>query len=202
MFYIGKMYTGQIKEGESYDKLKKCIHVSILDFVHFPEDRRCYHRIAFCDTKTGAPYTDLMEIHILELAKLPEKARDEEGIIRWMRFFSGKNKEEFQAMAGQDQYIDEAYRELLKLSADEQKKLEYELRQRAVRDYNTQMGSALTQGREEGMRYGLEQGRQRGVRQGRQSIILAMLENGMEPEEICRLAGVTAEEIRAAQEQE
>ena len=27
LFYLGKIYTGQIKEGEDYDKLRKCIHV-------------------------------------------------------------------------------------------------------------------------------------------------------------------------------
>ena len=40
LFYLGKMYTGQIKRGEPYEKLKKCIHVSILDFLHFPKDFR------------------------------------------------------------------------------------------------------------------------------------------------------------------
>ena len=32
LFYIGKIYTGQIREGEDYEKLQKCVHVSILDF--------------------------------------------------------------------------------------------------------------------------------------------------------------------------
>lgn len=45
LFYLGKIYTGQIKEGEDYDKLRKCIHVSILDFVHFPQDKKCCRKI-------------------------------------------------------------------------------------------------------------------------------------------------------------
>ncbi len=57
------------KEGEGYDCLKKCIHVSILAYDHFQDDKECYRRIAFCDTKTGKEYTDLMEMHILELSK-------------------------------------------------------------------------------------------------------------------------------------
>ena len=32
LFYLGKTFTGQLRKGDSYDKLKKCVHVSILDF--------------------------------------------------------------------------------------------------------------------------------------------------------------------------
>ena len=67
LFYVSKTYSGQIREGEDYDVLKKCIHVSILDFIHFPQDKKCYRKIAFCDVETGEQYTDLMELHILEL---------------------------------------------------------------------------------------------------------------------------------------
>ena len=28
LFYIGKIYTGQIREGEDYEKLQKCVHVA------------------------------------------------------------------------------------------------------------------------------------------------------------------------------
>ena len=72
LFYLGKMYTDQLKAGESYEKLKKCIHVGILNFIHFPDDDRCYRKIIFCDKDTGEEYTDLLEIHVLELKKLPE----------------------------------------------------------------------------------------------------------------------------------
>ena len=42
VFYLSKMVTDQIHKGDDYDKIQKCIHVSILDFVHFPEDNRYY----------------------------------------------------------------------------------------------------------------------------------------------------------------
>ena len=47
---------------------------------------------------------------------------------------------------GKDEYIEEAYGELKKLSLDEQKRLEYEWREKAIRDYNTQMHSAEKRG--------------------------------------------------------
>lgn len=131
LFYVGKTYTGQIQKGDDNDKLQKCIR---------------YRKITFCDTETGEQYTDLMELHILELKKLPPQDCNENGIIRWMRFLGGKKQEEFEMMAKQDEYIEEAYGELRKLSLDEQKRLEYEWREKAIRDYNTQMHSAEKRG--------------------------------------------------------
>lgn len=143
---MGKTFTGQLKKGDSYEELKKCVHVSILDFIHFTDDDVCCRRISFCDEKTGKKYTDLMEIQILELKKLPQKMQDEEEIISWMRFFGGKSREEFEDMAKANEYIGIAYEELQKLSADELKRLDYEAREKAVRDYNSQMRSALRRG--------------------------------------------------------
>ena len=166
LFYLGKVYTGQIKEGEDYDKLRKCIHVSILDFVHFPMDKKCFRKIVFCDSESGEQYTDLMELHILELKKLPPEDQSEDGIIRWMRFLRGKSRKEFEKMAKKDEYIEEAYNELKKLSLDEQKRLEYELRQKAVRDHNMMMKSAEKRGLEIGEKRGLEIGEKRGLEIG------------------------------------
>jgi len=79
-------------------------------------------------------------------------------------------------MAKKDEYIDEAYKELEKLSADEQAKLEYEAREKAIRDYNSQMSSA--------------------VKQGKAELIRTMHQNGAEPELIARLTGLSLSEIQ------
>lgn len=67
IFYLSKMYTDQIKEGQRYEDLKPCIHVSILNFNLFSKDQICFREIAFCDLTTKEKYTDLMEIYVLEL---------------------------------------------------------------------------------------------------------------------------------------
>ena len=212
LFYLGKIYTGQIKEGDDYDKLQKCIHVSILDFIHFPQDEKCCRRIAFCDAETGEQYTDLMELHILELKKLPPEDQNEDGIIRWMRFLGGKNRKEFEDMAKKDEYIEEAYNELKKLSLDEQKRLEYELRQKAVRDHNMMMKSAEKRGLEIGEKRGLEIGEKRGVeigkeigkKEGERAALKRMvdhqLESGKTLEETAELLGLKLCEVKELEE--
>ena len=196
----GEIYTGQIKEGEDYDKLRKCIHVSILEFVYFPQDKKCCRKIVFCDAETGEQYTDLMELYILELKKLPPEDQSEKGIIRWMRFLGGKSRKEFEDMARKDEYIEEAYNELKKLSLDEQKRLEYELRQKAVRDHNMMMKSAEKRGLEIGEKRGEERRIEIGKRQGEQlalkRIIERQLENGKTEKETADLLGMDIQEVR------
>ena len=167
VYYLSKMYTSEIKEGEGYDHLKKCIHVSILAYDHFRDDKECYRRIAFCDTKTGKEYTDLMEMHILELSKLPPEEKNETSLLQWMRFLGGKTRKDFEEMAKKNSELEEAYDVLEKLSADEKKRLEYETRQRAIRDYNIGMLTAERRGIEAGRKIGMEEGRAEGRTEGR-----------------------------------
>lgn len=158
IFYLSKMYTDQIKEGQRYEDLKPCIHVSILNFNLFSKDQICFREIAFCDLTTKEKYTDLMEIYVLELKKLPLEQKNEPLVVKWMRFLSAERREDFEKMAEEDTYINEAYEVLQKLSADERKRLEYEARQKAILDYNSQMSSS----REEGIRIGEKRGVKRG----------------------------------------
>ena len=153
LFYLAKMFTDQLKKGEYYDKLQKCIHVSILDFTHFSGDNICYRRLHFRDDRTKELYTDLLELQILELKKLPSKLQSEEEILNWMKFFCGKNRKEFLDMAKKNEYLDEAYQTLLTLSADEKKRLEYEAREKALKDYNSQIHSAEERGIKIGEEY-------------------------------------------------
>ena len=154
VFYLSKIFSDQLKKGEPYENLKQCIHVSILDFIHFKDDDKCCRKISFCDEVTGEKYTDLMQIQVLELKKLAAKSEHEENIISWMRFLSGKSRKEFEVMAKSDEYMEEAYDALKKLSADDRAKLEYEAREKAIRDYNSQMSSALRRGRKRGIEEG------------------------------------------------
>lgn len=102
LFATGKKYA-TIKEKRSVSLFCQNV-VGILNFIHFPKDARCYRKIIFCDKDTGEAYTDLMEIHVLKLEKLPKEEQDEAGIIRWMRFLGAKSRRKFEKMAEKDSY--------------------------------------------------------------------------------------------------
>ena len=105
-------------------------------------------------------------------------------------------------MAKTDEYIGEAYKELEKLSADERAKLEYEAREKAIRDHNSMLNSALRRGMQKGMEQGIQQGIKQGKEEGTKSLIRKMLENGAEPELISRLTGLSLDVIKSAEAQE
>lgn len=54
-------------------------------------------------------------------------------------------------IAKEDEYISKAYERLVNMSADEKKRMEYEAREKAIRDHNWLMKTNLQRGMEQGM---------------------------------------------------
>ena len=157
LFYLSKMYTDQIHAGEKYAVLKKCIHVGILDFILFEADEEYYSRFHLWEDNRRRMYTDKLEIHILELPKLSKFEYPKTELLEWAHFFAAESKEEFEMLANKNTYINKAYDRLTTLSADEEKRLEYEAREKAIRDYNWQMESNWNAGHNAGVQQGIEQ---------------------------------------------
>lgn len=70
LFYLSKMFTEQIHEGEGYDVLEKCIHIGILDFEIFEDTDAFYSRFHLWEDSRHIKYSDKLELHVLELPKL------------------------------------------------------------------------------------------------------------------------------------
>ena len=134
LFYLGKMFVDQLKPGEDYQKLEKCIHVGILNFTLF-DDEEYYSRFHFWSDQGRKMYSDKFEIHTLELPKLAKHEYPETELLKWLQFINAESKEEFEMAAEKSKYIKKAYEDLNRISADEEKRLEYEARERAIRDH-------------------------------------------------------------------
>ena len=116
-------------------------------------------------------------------------------------------------MAEKDEYIREAYEDLKKLSLDEQKRLEYEVRQKAIRDHNSQMKSAERRGEKRGIeigekrgeKRGIEIGEKRGIEIGTQStlkrLVRANAESGKSLEEIAEFLELDLSEVQRLMEE-
>ena len=157
LFYLAKMFTGQIRPGEGYHVLKKCVGISILDFVLFKDaaqeggepqgDAGFYSCFHIREDTRHFIYTDKMEFHVIELPKLPQGLREGcSGIELWARFINAERKEEFDMIAQRDPYIGSAYQTLQVISQDSEKRMEYEAREKAIRDYNAGMMEAEERG--------------------------------------------------------
>ena len=159
LFYLSKMYTEQIKQGESYDVFKKCVNISILNFTLFPKEEEFYSCFHIREDTRSFLYTDKMEFHVIELPKLPEEIKENSSDIElWAKFINAERKEELEMIATKNSYIASAYEQLQVISQDKEKRLEYEAREKAIRDYNQSMKEAKETGWEKGREVGREEG--------------------------------------------
>ena len=163
LFYWSKLYSEQIQSGQNYDTLKKCISISILDFELLPIHKfySCYH---LAEDTDHSIYTDKIEFHVIELPKIPEEFKNDNLILLWAKFLNAERKEEFEMIAKKDAYIEKAYQHLQIISQDKEKRLEYETREKAIRDYNFLIKKSKEEGLEEGRIEGKREGRIEGER--------------------------------------
>jgi predicted transposase/invertase (TIGR01784 family) len=151
IFYWSKMYTSQIKPGDTYDKLKKCVTINIVDFKCTPL-KKLYSSYHLTEDKTGYRLTDILEIYFLEIPKLFDKEieRDEnDPIVQWMEFLDAKTKGVMEMLAKKNKDIKKAYDLLQIISKDEKARMLYEARQAEISDQLTRIKSAEDRGANE-----------------------------------------------------
>ena len=197
LFYLSKMYADQIKEGEYYDVLQKCIHVGILDFVIFEEDKEYYSRFHLWEDSRRRLYTDKLEVHILELPKLKDHEYPGTELLSWARFINAESREEFEMLSKENEYLKKAYKKLDVISADEEKRLEYE--ERAIRDYNHQMRSNWRQGHEAGEKSGFAKGEKSGFEKGQIETVRKFLSR-FDVETVAETTGLPVETVMQIKE--
>ena len=89
LFYLGKMYLENIKQGQDYTSLEKVITINILDFEFLGTTNYQSSFHLWEDIEKDYMLTDIVEIHFLELPKFRKKKdkdyRDN-AIERWLMF--------------------------------------------------------------------------------------------------------------------
>ena len=180
IFYLAKMLTEQANINKKYSNFKKCIGINILDFNYVKQTERFHTSYHFREDIDNSLYTDVMECHLIELPKLPNNS-DGTSLYDWIKFIKADSKEEFVMLAKKNTYLDEAYKQLEIISQDEQKRIEYTTRQKALYDYNTLM--------EERFEDGFEKGMEQGITKKENELIEKMRRKGYTEEQIQDLLG-------------
>ena len=155
LFYLAKMYVEQIESGDTYKVFNRCVSISLLNFTLFTDTEEFYSCFHLWEDNRHTMYTDKMEFHILEFPKLPKELQeDSSDMLLWAKFINAEKKEEFDMLAEKNSYIQSAYKQLQIISQDKQKRLEYEAREKAIRDYN----QLMYESKEAGIQQGIQQG--------------------------------------------
>lgn len=191
LFYWSKMYNGQIKSGDTYDKLEKCITINIVDFKCI-EINKLHTSFHITEDETNQKLTDVLEIHYLELPKLFDDnipKNENEPIIQWMMFLQARNKEVFEMLAEKNEKIRKAYNILESISKDDKARAAYESREAELHDQMTRLKSA----KEEGIKEGIKEATIKNAKN-----FLAM---GLDVDMVAKGTGLSVEEVQSIQKE-
>lgn len=154
LYYLARMYTDELLIGEKYDRLPRCISISLLDFELFP-DKQEYHSIYRLRDIEGKDLTDLWEVHIIELTKALKGAPVDD----WIRLFNAREEADLAMITAKNEGIVEAIRMVKHMSIRKSLRWLYDDYWKAKRDrwaeddYIRDEGIAI--GRDEGITEGM-----------------------------------------------
>ena len=146
LFYLSKMFTEDLKVGENYSKLKRCVSISILDF-NLKESEK-YHTIYRLRDDERNEFSDIFEVHIIELRK---KLNGSTKIDDWIRLFNARTEEELDMIQTNNPGLLEAIHEVKTMSLSKRMRLRYEAHLKEIRDRNAREDYVREEGREEGV---------------------------------------------------
>lgn len=206
LFYAARLLHEQIGAGEGYGSIKKVVHIVITDWLLVEENGEYHNKYLLNDAATGSCFTDLLEIHTLELPKLAKDAA-RTPLVDWLRFLKAATQEELDMVAKDNPRIAKAVAVLKEYSADEKLRWRAEMREKARRDMYARMEYLVEESHNKGIRQGLEkgleagrvEGRVEGLAEGMREAMLSVarnaLRNHMPPEKIAELTGLSPDEI-------
>ena len=116
--YVARMVSEKVKIGGGYKGIPQSISIVIVDHRLWEGDEQRYHHcFRLYDPEAERLYPNSMEIHTLELPKIPQ-ASDGTALWKWLKFISSETREEFESLAGKDAVMTEALLKLLDMSVD------------------------------------------------------------------------------------
>ena len=154
LFYWGKMYLENIKQGQDYTSLEKVITINILDFEFLGTENYQSSFHLWEDIEKDYMLTDVVEIHFLELPKFrkkKDKEYRENAIERWLMFLEKDTPEAtLKELMSLDTAIEKAEQKIEYLSSDEETMRIYYERERSLHERANMISSAEARGLEKG----------------------------------------------------
>lgn len=146
LFYWGKMYLENIKQGQDYTSLEKVITINILDFEFLGTENYQSSFHLWEDIEKDYMLTDVVEIHFLELPKFRNKKNKdyrENDIEIWLMFLEKDISETtLKELMSLDTAIEKAEQKIEYLSSDEEAMKIYYERERSLHERANMISSA------------------------------------------------------------
>jgi len=193
IYYLAKLFTEQLQQGDDYNKLNKTISISILNFILLEEETDLHNIYRFLNIKSKKELTELKEIHFIELPKFkkdkPKRLRTK--FEKWLHILKfgenyAKDPDNLPEELREEEFI-MAIQEMVRASSDEVVRELIEARSKALHDEATRMKHAVEKAKKEG--------REEGKKKRDIEITKNLLKIGISLEQISKATGLSIEEI-------
>ena len=217
VYYLSKLYSSQLLEGDDFTKLARATGISITNFRLFPRTLQIQSVFRLKNVESGAELFDAFDLHYIELPKVAENVNvvPKTAFERWIHIlkFSAHycGSASLPEWAKQEEGIPMAVHELERVNADKLYRQLLETREKSDLVWRTRLAEARQDGAQEGIQKGIQVGRQEGIQEGTQKgiqvgrqegrqegvgeLIRKMLGKGKTPEEVSELTEVSLQEV-------
>ena len=144
--------------------------INLLGYRFLPQEE-FHSRYVLYNPETRHMLTDDIEVHFLEMPKVPKKMKGDLRGVRllekWVLLLNNKlSKEEMEALVMSEPALKEAWDAMAEFLQSARRRRAYRQREKAERDYINAMNTATARGLEKGMEEGIAKGIEKGIAQG------------------------------------
>jgi len=148
IFYLSEIYSNQLNESDSYEKLRKTIIISLLDFDYFLNDKRYFRRCCYKDFDTGElyPELDFADLYFVELRKFDYEFKHIKTTLdRWITFLNRASELDKDNLPDElkDPEIIQAINTIDTMSLNAKEREYYESEKKVMRDRDAVMQTAV-----------------------------------------------------------
>ena len=204
IFYWAKMYTENLKTGEVYTKLPKCITINIVG-EGFNLNSLIHSEYNVVEKHINDRLSDELEIHFLNLAKVKEQQENFEQdekkkkLYKWLKFIETDNSEVREMLAENSEMMRKANSTIDVMEMSPKEKWLYENRMKYEHDKASWKHVGYQEGIEDVILQGEIKGRQQGFSDGAYQTKLEtaknLLEMGFSTDSIIKATGLNLNEI-------
>lgn len=205
LYYWSRLYGETAVKGKAYRELKKCIVISIMDFILFRNTSK-YHRVfEVRERYDGEKLLEDLELHYLELPKFVERENvaSMNNLQKWLTFLKYAGEEEKEdiitKLIKESEVFEMASVILRQMSEDERIRQEYFYREKIAMDEQSKIRHWQLE-KEEARKKGFEEGRKEGRKEAQKETAVKALKQGFSIEQVAAITGLSIEEIQKLQE--
>ncbi len=154
LYYWSKMYSSNIIAGEDYNVLPRTICINILDYNLKEITNNKYHNCyRLSNTEDHSELADIIEIHFIELKKF-KTCNANILLDLWVEFINNPSSISIKNTEESNKEIEKALTQLKVISASDEEREKYEIRQTTIREEINSLNGAEEKGIKKGIKEG------------------------------------------------